>query len=110
MVSPVSHRGFRDWLIQRTTAILIGLYAIGLIIYVFNHADMTFATWQQLFSHMWMKIATIIALVSVLWHAWIGLWTVFTDYVKCKKLRLVLEVIVCLLLVFYLIWTLMIVF
>lgn len=51
-----------------------------------------------------MKIVTFIVLLSILWHAWIGLWTVFTDYVKNRPIRLILEILVSLLLIVYLAW------
>jgi len=37
------------------------------------------------------KIFTILTLISILVHAWIGLWQVLTDYVKSIALRLSLQ-------------------
>ncbi len=101
MVTQVSRRGFHEWLWQRITAVLIGAYAVFILAYLLYYQPVYFAQWHQLF-HCWlMKIATLIVLLSVLWHAWIGLWTVFTDYVKPNALRLFLEVLVILVLVAY---------
>jgi succinate dehydrogenase / fumarate reductase membrane anchor subunit len=34
------------------------------------------------FSSAFTKVFTLLALVSILIHAWIGMWQVLTDYVK----------------------------
>lgn len=89
-----THSGLRDWLIQRISAVVMVIYTIGLFIYLVKTPKVDFANWHALFSCSAVKIATLILLLSVLWHAWVGLWTVFTDYVKCFVLRLVLHVLV----------------
>ncbi len=104
MVTHSSHRGLRDWLVQRVSALLIGLYTIFILIYLLRNQPTYYAQWHALFHHLFMKIATFIVLLSVVWHAWIGLWTVFTDYVKNTAVRLTLEILVLLLLLAYLSW------
>jgi len=99
-----NRRGFFEWIVQRVSAILMGAYAIFIAVFFFRHAPMNFSVWNDLFSHLVMKIATFIVLIAILWHAWIGLWTVLTDYVKCGYLRLLLEVLVILVLISYLVW------
>jgi len=99
-----SDRGVSDWLVQRVTALLIGAYAIFILIYFFVNKPLYYAQWHELFHHVFMKIFSFLVLISIVWHAWIGLWTVFTDYVKSAAIRLVLEIIVILLLVGYLSW------
>ncbi|EKD77950.1 MAG: succinate dehydrogenase membrane anchor subunit [uncultured bacterium] len=99
-----NHRGFYEWIVQRVTAILIGCYAVFLLSYLLLHQPLNYATWRDLFSCLWIKITSVIVLMAILWHAWIGLWTVFTDYVKCGVLRLILEILVILALASYLIW------
>ena len=100
----VSRRGFHDWLVQRLSAVIIGLYVIFLVSFICAHHPLSYDAWHQLYSSVFMKVATIIVMLSILWHAWIGLWTVFTDYVKPKAVRLVLEFLVVIALVGYLIW------
>ncbi len=104
MVTRTNHSGFTDWLVQRVTAVLIGIYTLFIIIYLLANQPVDYFSWQALFNHLIMKIATMIVLLSILWHAWIGLWTVFTDYIKNKATRIVLEILVCILLVAYLFW------
>lgn len=101
MVAKANHRGFWDWIIQRVSAILVGAYALFLMGYFVIYQPIYFAQWQSLYNHILMKCLTFLVIVSVLWHAWIGLWTVLTDYVHHKPLRLLLEIIIFLLLVGY---------
>ena len=102
----MSQRGFRDWLIQRISAILIGSYAVVVVGYLLSCPNTSYSDWLHFYESTWMRVYTIVALVSVLWHAWIGLWTVFTDYIKPKFLRLFLEISLVLLLIIYLVWCL----
>lgn len=97
----VNHQGLRDWLIQRISAILMAIYTIGIVFFLAFHPDLEYSNWHALFAHSGMKIATIIVLLSLLYHAWIGMWTIFTDYIKPYLLRLLLNVIVILALIVF---------
>lgn len=104
MVTRTNHRGFHEWIVQRVSAVLIGIYAAFIFAFFFAHQPMHFSVWHDLFSTVSMKIATFVVLIAILWHAWIGLWTVFTDYVKNGAVRLLLEILVVIALVSYLAW------
>lgn len=104
MVVKASHSGLRDWLVQRISAVIIGLYGIFMAVYLFLHQPVYFAQWHALFDSVFVKIATLITLVAIMWHAWIGLWTVLTDYIKPAGLRLLLQSLVIILLLGYIIW------
>ncbi len=104
MVVRSSHAGLRNWLIQRITAVIIGLYFIFLGLYLINHQPVDFTQWHKLFDNILMKIATVITLLAILWHTWIGLWTVLTDYVKITGIRIVLQSLVIILLLGYVFW------
>lgn len=101
-----NNRGLHDWIVQRASAVIIGAYAIFLLIYLFCHQPLQYFVLSDLFSSVTMKVATFLVLIAVLWHAWIGLWTVFTDYVKNKAVRLLLQALVILLLLSYCFWCL----
>ena len=104
MVDRTSWRGYSDWFVQRITSLLSGIYTIFLIIFLLMHRPVSYRQCCALFTHLTMKIFTLLVIFSVLWHAWIGMWTIFTDYIKNKPIRLALETIVCLLLNAYFIW------
>lgn len=104
----VNHQGLRDWVVQRISAIYMAIYSLTLIGYLFLNPGLSFAEWHGLFSHTWMKIATILFLLSVMLHAWIGMWTIFTDYVKPYVLRCILDVLVIFCLAACFLWGVMI--
>jgi succinate dehydrogenase / fumarate reductase membrane anchor subunit len=104
----VNHQGLRDWMVQHLSAFFMAIYSIGLIAYLVTHTNLDFSTWQLLFSHTWMKISTIMFVGLVLMHAWVGMWTIFTDYVKPYVLCLTLNGLVLFFLAACFIWTLQI--
>ncbi len=104
----VNHQGLSEWKFQRLTAIVMAVYVIGLIAFFCCHANLSFAEWHTLFSHVWMKVMTLLVLVSILYHAWIGMWTIFTDYVKPFVVRAIICTIMFLMFVACFAWGLLI--
>ncbi len=104
----VHHPGLRDWVIQRVSAVVMTVYTIGLVLFLVMNSRVEFADWHGLFSHWWMKLATLLCVLSLLLHAWVGVWTVLTDYIKPFVLRLILEVLVYLALITFFFATLLI--
>ncbi|MDR3491765.1 MAG: succinate dehydrogenase, hydrophobic membrane anchor protein [Gammaproteobacteria bacterium] len=104
----VSHQGLTDWLVQRVSALVMAVYSTSLIIYLLTHPGLEFTDWHTLFSHAWMKIASILFITCLLFHAWVGIWTVFTDYIKNFVLGLILQTLVFLGLVSCFFWALQI--
>jgi succinate dehydrogenase / fumarate reductase membrane anchor subunit len=104
----VNHQGLTDWGIQRLSAIFLALYAVGLAGFFLDNSTLEYDAWHHLFSHTWMKVATFLFFLSLLSHAWVGMWTVFTDYVKPYVLCVTLNVIVLFSLLACLIWALQI--
>ncbi len=107
-VTNLSRNGLSDWLIQRVTALLIGFYTVFIVGFLLSHSmgtsPITFQTWSHLFHNSFMRIATVLVVLSIAAHAWIGMWTVFTDYVNCFILRLCLQVGMVALLLGYVVW------
>ena len=103
-----SRRGLRDWMAQRISAVVIASYVIYLLIFVLNNTELQYDQWKALFHNTPMRIFSFITLVFLSWHAWIGMWTVFTDYVKPVFLRLFIQILAMLALIGYLAWGLQI--
>lgn len=97
-------QGLRDWLFQRATAVVMGIYAVFLIIYLINHPHLTYHQWHDLFSSVVMRVASEIILISILMHAWVGFWTVTTDYLHQTCVRLFVQSVVALGLLALFIW------
>lgn len=80
-VTSLGRSGVSDWLIQRATALIMLAYVIFLVAYIVITPELSYADWQGLFSQLWMRIFSLITLLSIVAHAWIGLWIVLTDYI-----------------------------
>ena len=107
-VLSVYHRGLRDWVIQRVSAMLMFVYIIGFVIYLGLHPDLSFTAWHHVFSLQWVKVASILFILSILFHAWIGYWTVSTDYIKPYIIRSFLNLFVILTLLACFFWAILI--
>ncbi|MBY5993886.1 succinate dehydrogenase, hydrophobic membrane anchor protein [Ferrimonas balearica] len=94
--------GVHDFVLLRASAIVLASYVLFLVGYLVLTPELTFATWQSLFSGTAMKVYTLLALVAVLVHGWIGLWQVLTDYIKPVGLRAFLQFAINLVLLAYL--------
>ena len=68
-----------------------GALAIVLLARGFG-AKLGYPRWSQIFSSQWMKVLTFIVIVSLAWHAWVGMRDVWMDYVKPVGVRLGLQV------------------
>ncbi len=96
--------GLRAWLWQRVTAVIIATYSVFLLNFVYAQTELNYLIWRELFTNLWVKLATFAALASVVLHAWIGVWTISTDYLKPVFLRLSFQILVQLSLVVMLVW------
>jgi succinate dehydrogenase / fumarate reductase membrane anchor subunit len=100
-----AHYGLRDWLAQRITAAIMAVYSLIVAIVLLSGVPLSYAVWRDLFSQGWMRVATLLFVVSLAWHAWVGMRDILMDYIKATGLRLALEVVVLLILAGYLGWT-----
>ena len=93
-VTSLTGNGLKDWLIQRLTAVYLALYSIVFVVMWATCSPWTYASWTAWFHMPWFQVMTAIMLFSLLLHAWIGIWTVTTDYIKSTMLRLVVQALV----------------
>lgn len=96
--------GFRDWLLQRITGAFLGIYFVCLVSYLLLAPTITFDSWHTVFQCAIVKGATLMVLLSLIAHAWIGLWSVVTDYIHCVCLRLTIQIFFITALLAFLIW------
>lgn len=109
-VMSLSGQGLRDWVIQRISSVFLGVYVVFLFGYIVFHSGLQFYDWYNLFQNVWMRIFSALALISLILHAWIGVWTIATDYLKVTWLRFIFETVVIIALISYLIWGIEILF
>ncbi len=96
-VTSFGRSGLSDWLVQRVSAVILGIYILFMVAYLLLNPDIEFAQWQALFNNTSMRIFSLMALLSLGAHCWIGLWSISTDYLKHFALRFVFQMVVGLL-------------
>jgi succinate dehydrogenase / fumarate reductase membrane anchor subunit len=74
------------WLLQRITAICMPLYAFIAYMY-FSQEPINYIYFQKFFSTGLFPALFITLVFSMSVHAFIGIWTISTDYLKCRTLR-----------------------
>jgi succinate dehydrogenase / fumarate reductase membrane anchor subunit len=100
-----AHYGWRDWLVQRVTAVVMALYTLLVLGLVLWHGGLDYAAWKAVFAGHAFRIATFAFVLALLWHAWVGVRNISMDYVKPVGLRLTVQVVVIGVLVGYAGWT-----
>ena len=108
-ITSLTGNGLKDWLIQRVTAVYFAAYCIFVCAFLIMHPHLTFTQWHDLCANTLFRVATIISLLALSLHAWIGLWTVTTDYIKPTLIRISVQMGIVLWLLGQFIWGLMIV-
>ncbi|MSQ49196.1 MAG: succinate dehydrogenase, hydrophobic membrane anchor protein [Betaproteobacteria bacterium] len=103
-----AHYGLRDWLAQRITALIMAIYSVIVVVVLISAKPMTYGVWRELFTQGWMRVATLLFIASLSWHAWVGVRDILMDYIKPAGLRLALEVLVLLTIAAYVGWTIQI--
>ena len=102
--SALGRNGVHDYLLVRASAIILALYIVYLIGFFATSGDLTWEIWTGFFASAFTKVFTLLALFSVLIHAWIGMWQVLTDYIKPLAIRLVLQLAIVAALLVYVIY------
>lgn len=100
-----AHYGLRDWMAQRITAVILAVYTLVLGVTLLLTPELNHAAWKAIFKGTFMRVLSLLAVLSLFWHAWIGVRDIYMDYVKPTSIRLTLQVLTIVLLVGYAIWT-----
>ncbi|WP_347329468.1 succinate dehydrogenase, hydrophobic membrane anchor protein [Marinimicrobium locisalis] len=110
-VTNLGRSGLYDWLIQRVSAVVLAAYTVFIVAYILLTPDLSYEQWQGLFDQLWMRVFTLLTLLSVVTHAWIGLWSVLTDYLterlmgfKATVMRLLAQMLLAVVAVTYTLW------
>ena len=100
-----AHYGLRDWLAQRVTAVVMAVYTLMMLAVLASMPALDYPHWRSLWEMPVVRYATLLFLLCVYFHAWIGVRNIFMDYIKSSGLRLVLYVITIAALVCYVAWS-----
>ena len=88
-----AHYGTRDFMAQRASAVLMALFTVVLLARVLMiSGPIGYEQWAAVFAPQWMKFLSLVVIVALGWHAWIGVRDIWMDYVPSAGLRFVLHV------------------
>ncbi len=75
-----AHAGVAEWLLQRVTSLYMG----GFVIYAIVHLSLSpvrdYTAWKTWFATGYVRIAWALFLASILIHAWVGMRSIYLDY------------------------------
>ena len=95
-MTSLTENGLHTWILQRITAVILGIYLIYICIYIMLGVGLDYAAWHFLNTNLAIKIMNTITLCSLVYHAWVGVWTVTTDYIKKTWLKLLIQIVIIL--------------
>ena len=100
-----AHYGLRDWLIQRVTAVVMAIFLVFIAGYLLLQPTVDYEVWGRLFASNITRSFALLFLLSLFYHAWIGVRDIVMDYIKPASVRLFIYVLVVLALLMYSIWS-----
>lgn len=110
-VTSFSRSGLSDFLLQRVTAVILALYAFCVIGFLVVTPELDHSKLVGYFGSTPMQLFSLLAVLSTAAHAWIGMWTVGTDYLRpahvggsATLLRFIYQALVVIALFVYVVW------
>lgn len=99
-----AHYGLKDWLAQRITGVVMVVYTLVLAVVLLQGMGSSYESWHGLMAAGPMRFLTFIFIVSLCWHAWVGIRDIWMDYVQPAGIKLTLHVLTLLALIGYAGW------
>jgi len=99
-----AHYGLKDWLAQRITGVVMAVFTLVLAVALAQGVASDYASWRAFMSSGPMRFAAFVFIVSLAWHAWVGVRDIWMDYVQPAGIKLALHVLTLLALVGYVGW------
>lgn len=108
-VTSFGRSGVSDWLVQRVSGVILLAYFLFIGYAILAGVD--YDSWKALFAQTWVKVFTLLALLSLAAHSWIGLWSVLTDYLTERLmgttgnvLRITLQILIVVTIFVFVLW------
>jgi len=98
--------GIRAWMLQRLSAVYMAVFSVGMFGYICSQEEISYETWQQLFTQTWMQLLWGLMFVLLILHAWVGVRDIIIDYVHHIGARLFLYACVIFSLAGMMLWSL----
>lgn len=110
-VTSLGRSGLSDWLIARVSAYVMTAYLICIVGYLMLTPDLNYTQWAALNSSLPMRMFSLVTILSIAAHAWIGMWCVLTDYItvrligpKATALRIIFQLGMIAITLLYVVW------
>jgi succinate dehydrogenase / fumarate reductase membrane anchor subunit len=100
-----AHFGVGNFLLQRLTALVLVVYIVVFAAVVYAASPLDYVAWSSIFVPVWMKVLSLVAILALLYHAWIGVKDIWMDYVKPVWIRLTLQTLTALWLLACAVWS-----
>jgi len=81
-VTSLTRSGLSDFLVQRVTAVILTIYTLCVVGFFLANPGMTHELLRGYFASMPMVLFSTLMVLSTAAHAWIGMWTIGTDYIR----------------------------
>ena len=96
--------GLGDWIIQRVSAAYMVVYTVVMGLILLFGPELNQQSWHELMSAQFMRSITLLFIIALAYHAWIGVRDIWMDYIKPDGLRFALHIATALLLIAYAGW------
>jgi succinate dehydrogenase / fumarate reductase membrane anchor subunit len=81
-VTSLTRSGLSDFVVQRISAVIMALYAACVVGWLLINPHPTYEAVVAYFDHPGMRMFSTLTVLATAAHAWIGMWTVGTDYIR----------------------------
>ena len=88
-----AHRGLGEWLLQRLSALYLAGFSLWLVTWLAIAAPADYVAWKAWMTAGGVRLAFALFFLSVLVHSWVGMRSVFLDYLKPLWVRLVAQLL-----------------
>lgn len=88
-----AHSGLGEWLLQRVTALYMGAFVLYFVFRLIIAPIDGYSAWKLWFAGGGVRISFALFFTSMLIHSWIGVRSVFMDYVKPAWVRFLVSLL-----------------
>lgn len=99
-----AHRGVASFLIQRITSLYLGGFTVYVIAYLLLNPIADYAAWTAYFAAGSVRLLWGIFFVSLLAHIWVGLRSIYMDYLHPLWLRFTVSTVTAFVLAALALW------
>jgi len=88
-----AHRGLGEWLLQRLSALYLAGFTVWIVVRLVMVAPADYLAWKAWMAGGGVRLAFALFFLSVLVHSWVGMRSVFLDYLKPLWVRSVAQLL-----------------